>query len=165
MDGILDPSGAQRLIQLESRYSKRVNAFLLAVGAVLLVLTGGLLEGRALFGFHGLLALLACALGLRMFDRRVKLRLGPEGLWYAPWGPLPIAWNEIAELSVVPGPSRVLVTLKTGDPEPIRRRMHPLARLDFALNTLLRREPLAMQLGALDATVDEILSVSRQYLP
>ena len=151
------------MIELHGRYSKRVNAMLLILGASLLLYVGFIDSGGLFSPLCAFLGVVACALGLRAFDRRVKLILGPEGLWYAPWGRQLLIWNEIASISVAPG-YRLLVHHKTGDPEWIRRRMPALSRLNFAIDSLLRRGHLVIQVGALDATVDEILIVSRQYL-
>jgi len=151
------------MIELRGRYSKRVNAMLLILGASLLLYVGFVDPDGPFFALHAFLGVVACALGLRAFDRRVKLVLGPEGLWYAPWGRQLLIWNEIASITVAPG-YRLLVHHKTGDPEWIRRRMPALSRLNFAIDSLLRRGPLAMQVGALDATVDEIVWVARHYM-
>ncbi len=151
------------MIELRGRYSKRVSAMLLILGASLLLYVGFVDPGGPFFALRAFLGVVACALGLRAFDRRVKLILGEEGLWYAPWGRQLLTWNEIESISAAPG-FRLLVHHKTGDPEWIRRRMPALSRLNFAIDSVLGRGHLVIQVGALDATVDEIIWVAREYL-
>lgn len=42
--------------------------------------------------------------------------------------------------------------------------MPALSRLNFVIDSRLRRGHLGIQVGALDATVDEIIWVAREYL-
>lgn len=75
------------MIELHGRYSKRVNAMLLILGASLLLYVGFVDPGGPFSPLCAFLGVVACALGLRAFDRRVKLILGPEGLLVRAMGP------------------------------------------------------------------------------
>jgi hypothetical protein len=73
-------------MQVEARYSRSRSLLLFVIGLVAIVYNATL-YAPGLFDdvlrASGAFLVLA---GLRGVDRRVKLRVGPEGLWFAPWG-------------------------------------------------------------------------------
>jgi hypothetical protein len=145
-------------MQVEARY---------ALGKSLLFFVGGLvaLAFNAALYFFGpfyypgvwFAGAIAILIGARALDRRVKLRIGPEGLWYAPWGAQPISWGEFESFSVFTSGKFRFLQANPKYPEQLRTRLPALSRINSSINSRFGRPPFYINPTQLDATVDRLL--------
>lgn len=108
----------------------------------------------ALWAVGGVLAVL----GLRVVDRRVKLRVGPEGLFYAPWTSQAIPWGEFESFRVFEIQKYRFIEARTKYPEQLRQRLGALQRFNAWLNQRFGRPPFFINFRQLDVTVDDVVA-------
>ncbi len=100
----------------------------------------------------------AAGIGGRALDRRVKLRIGPEGIFYASWGGQPILWSEF-EGFAISRQQNVVVEARVKQPDQFRARLPLSARLDAWLNPRFGRPPFSINPTQLDQSAEKILEV------
>lgn len=153
-------------MQVEARY---------ALGKSLLLFAGGLLAlvvNTLLYFFasiHYPLLWPAGAIGVlagsRALDRRVRLRIGPEGLWYAPWGTQPIPWGEFEEFSVFNSGNYPFLEARPSYPDQVRDRMSAFSRLNSSINARFGRPSFYINPTQLDVTLDRLLEALVHHNP
>ena len=157
---------ARRGGMIESRYARGSSVVLLTIGL------GAVAWNTFLYLFSSshypilwLVGVVLVGLGLRGLDRRVKLRIGPEGLFYASWGARPIPWGEFDGFATFNrgNVSRIQAHLK--NPERLRARASLSARLDAAINSRLGRPPFYINPTQLDVSGEKILEALARYGP
>ncbi len=151
---------------IEARYARGRSAVFLVIGL------GAIAWNTLLYLFSSshypmlwLVGAVLAGLGLRGFDRRIKLRIGPEGLFYASWGAQPIPWHEFDGFAAFKRGNVSWVQARLKYPEQMRARVPLSARLDAALNSRLGRPPFCMNPAQLDVSGDQILEALARYVP
>jgi len=108
----------------------------------------------ALWAVGGVLAVL----GRHVVDRRVKLRIGPEGLFYASWTSQAIPWGEFESFRVFQVQKYRFIEAHTKYPEQLRQRLGALQRFNAWLNQRFGRPPFFINFTQLDVTVDDVVA-------
>ncbi len=149
---------------LEARYAAGTSILILAIGLVAIALNLLLYLSSSsprimLWVAGGVLV----GLGMRILDRRVKLRIGPEGLLYAPWGKQPIYWSEFEGFDISRQGKIDVVMVRARNPDQFHSRLPLSARLDVWLNPRLGRPPLQINPTQLDVSAGEIIEALREY--
>lgn len=104
-------------------------------------------------------------LGLRGLDRRVKLRVGPAGLFYATWGSQTFLWDEFEGSAPFQRKNLSWIEVRAKYPERLRSRLSLSARVDAWINARLARPPVYINPGQLDVPASDILAALRRYQP
>ena len=112
-----------------------------------------------------LVGVVLVGLGLRGLDRRVKLRIGPEGLFYASWGARPIPWGEFDGFAAFNRGNVSWIHAHLKNPEQLRSHAPLSARLDAAINSRLGRPPFYINPTQLDISGEQILEALTHYGP
>ncbi len=152
--------------EIEARYARRSSVVLLVMGL------GGIVWNTYLYLFSfshypilWLICVVLVGLGLRGFDRRVKLRIGPEGLFYASWGARLIPWGEFDGFAAYNRGNVSWIQAHLKNPEELRARAPLSARLDAAINSRLGRPPFYINPTQLDVSGEQILEALTRYGP
>ena len=114
-------------------------------------------QHAALWVVGGVLAVL----GLRVVDRRVKLRVGPEGLFYASWSSQAIPWGEFESFRVFQVQKYRFIEAHTKYPEQFRQRLGALQRFNAWLNECFGRPLFFINFTRLDVAVDDVVAALR----
>jgi len=153
-------------LQLEARYA-RAKSLVFFFGGL-----GLTAVNTALFfflPFHYPIAWLAGALGmavgLRGFDRRVRLRCGPEGLFYGPWGPQPIPWSEFDGFSVFHSGQFAFLEAHPKFPDQLHARMSAASRINASVNARFGRPAFYINPTQFDVGLDELLTAISFHMP
>ncbi len=159
----MSASGVRRQFHV-SRTKVQHGVLLAAVLAVIGL--AALVAGRGAIPDAGLIAAvnLVVAAGILLNavrnarDRRPRLVLDPEGIWFRDWNIAKVPWNEVLE--VYPGGARIqsYVCLRLRDPQRFLTWLAEPERGKLRSNRLYREPELRIPNGALDASLDEILA-------
>ena len=97
-------------------------------------------------------------------DRRPRMMIDREGLWYRDWNIGKVAWTQVAGASL--GGSRLMsfVVLRLRDPEGFVADLSQAERAALRSNRLVRLPELRIQNGALETSLDELLATIRANL-
>ena len=109
-------------------------------------------------------AAISMAAGLRGFDRRIKLRCGPEGLFYAPWGPQPIPWSEFDGFSIFHSGDSPFLELYPKYPDQLRARMSAVSRVNASVNARFGKPPFYINPNQLDVGFEELLAAVGSHM-
>ena len=107
---------------------------------------------------------LALLVGLRGVDRRIKLRIAPEGLWYSPWGHQPIAWGELERCSVFSVGKFRYIEILPKYPEQLLTRLPFVARINSSVNARFGKPSFYINPTQFDASEAAILSALERHL-
>ena len=153
------------LRQIEARYALGKSALFLGGGvAAILVNTALYLWAPRYYPMLWVVGALLILVGLRGVDRRVKLRVGPEGLWYAPWGYQPIPWAEFERFTIFKQRSFSFIQLHARYPEQLRSRLPFVARINSQINARFRQPAFYINPTQLDVSAPDLVEALRQYL-
>jgi hypothetical protein len=145
-------------MQLESRYALSKSLLFFVGGLAAVALNTALyFFGPFYYPMVWFAGAIAILIGARALDRRVKLRIGSEGLWYAPWGAHPIPWGEFESFSVFTSGKFRLLKANPRYPEQLRTRLPALSRINSSINSRFGRPPFYINPTQLDVTVDRLL--------
>jgi hypothetical protein len=151
---------------IEARYAYRKSAVLLIIGLIAFTLNTVLyLFSSSHYPILWLIGIILVGLGLRGLDRRVKLRIGPEGLFHASWGPRLIQWDEFEGFDVFNQTNFSWIGARVKSPQEFHKRLPISARLDAFINGHLARPQLYINPAQLDAPGHEIMEALEQYGP
>ncbi len=97
-------------------------------------------------------------------DRRPRMVIDPEGLWYRDWKIGKVAWTQVAGASL--GGSRLMsfVVLRLRDPEGFVAALPQAERASLRSNRLVRLPELRIPNAALETSLDELLATIRANL-
>ena len=105
----------------------------------------------------------AVGLGMRSLDRRVKLRIGSDGLLYARWGKQPIYWSEFGGFAISREGNIDVVVVRARHPDQFRSRLPLSAKLDAWISPRLGRTPFSINPVQLDVSAAKILETLEEY--
>lgn len=157
----------------EARYSK-LRVLLLMVGAAGFVILGAWVAGligetprpdRAWLGWIAIIFFGFCliAIGRRLFDDDVQLRVDRHGLMSKPWSDATIPWHEIVAVGVWEHRRQNVIVLKLADPDrfPSSTMMGKLA----GTNRMLTGGDVSISMTGTDRGFDEAMQAIGRYLP
>lgn len=99
-------------------------------------------------------------------DRRVQLRVGPEGLWFAPWGARAIPWSEFESFSVFDTWRNVYhLQANPTSPARLRARLPAVSRLHSSLHSRIGWPPFCINQNPLDISLAELLEAVSWWAP
>jgi hypothetical protein len=144
---------------VEARYSVGRSMLFLVIGLVAFGSDLALyLFGPRYFPAVFFIALLLIGAGLRVLDRRVKLRISSEGGFYAPWGAHSLPWGEFDGFTVFQHRGFRFVEARPRYPDLFRTRLSAFQRLSAWLNRRFGRPAFFINPNQLDATPEQIVS-------
>ena len=151
---------------VEARYALGMSALFLLIGLGAIALNTALyLFSSSHYPMLWVLGVVAAGLGLRAIDRRVKLRIGAEGLFHTPWGVKPIPWSEFEGFAVFNRRNVSWIEARTKYPDQFRARLPLSARLDAWVNERFGRPLFYINPTQLDIPIDEILEALQRHRP
>jgi hypothetical protein len=150
---------------MEARYAIGNSALFFVGGLVAVLVNAGLyLWGPHYYPIVALAGLLAVLVGLRGLDRRIKLRIGPEGFWYAPWGHQPIPWGEFERYSTFLSGKFQFIELHPKYPEQLRTRLPLISRVNSRLNARFGKPSFYINPTQFDVGADVLASALGHHL-
>ena len=151
---------------IEARYAQGKSVILLIIGLIAFTLNTVLyLFSSSHYPILWLIGIVLVGLGLRGLDRRVKLRISPEGLFYASWGPRLIQWDEFEGFAVFNQTNISWIGARVKSPQQFHARLPISARLDAFINGRLARPQIYINPAQLDVPGHEIMEALEQYRP
>ncbi len=155
----------ERNVMLEARYAPGISSLILTTGLVAIGLNIFLyLHSSSHHLMLWLAGTLAVGIGMRALDRRVKLRIGPEGLFHVRWGKQPIYWSQFEGFKISRHGSIIVVEVRARNPDQFRARLPLSARLDAWINSRLGRAPFFINPTQLEVSAQEILEALEKHL-
>lgn len=143
-----------------------LGAVLALVGLGSLIFGGSTVRDAELVGAVALLmsagVLVMVARGAR--DRRPRMVLDPDGIWFRDWKIDRVPWTAIDSAYASGGRVRALATLRLRDPEDFLRGLPESERNALKSNPLFRSPELRIPNGAVDAPLNELLAAIRAGL-
>jgi len=144
---------------LEARYAAGRSSLFMLGGLACMGLDAGLylfatFHYPALWLVGGALALL----GLRVVDRRVKLRIDPEGLFCAAWTPRTIPWAEFEWFRVFEDQGFPFIEAQFKYPDQFQERLSGLSRFNSWCAKQLGKPPFYINPTQLDVGVDDVVA-------
>jgi len=147
-------------MQLEARFALKKSIILILLGFIITVGNAALyFFGPFYYPMAWVVGLLLMIVGVRGADRRVKLRVGPEGLWYAPWGEQPIGWGEFETFDEFRAQNIRVIQAHAKYPDQLRARLPLLSRANAVLNPKLGRPSFYINPSQLDVRLESLLEV------
>ncbi len=135
-----------------------------AIGLGIMLFAGPSVADAPLVGA----ALLVLAAGVGAFvlrtarDRRPRMVLGPDGVWFRDWGLPPVPWPSISRIYSVGSRIQPFVCVEVDDWEEFAAALDDATRARCRSNRLVRWPRLMVPNGALDASFDEVLAALRE---
>jgi len=150
----------------KTRHGMFLGAFLAVIGLGVLALGTPLIPDPGLIGAVNL----ALAAGVLIVvvraghDRRPRLVIDTDGLWYRDWNMGKVAWTQVAAAYI--GGSRLMrfVVLRLRDPEGFVAALSQAERASIRSNRLVRLPDLRIPNGVLETSLDELLATIRETL-
>ncbi len=97
-------------------------------------------------------------------DRRPRLVLDRDGVWFRDWDIAAVPWAAIDTVLTSGSRLQAFITLSLRDPERFLNALPPAERAGLTSNRLFRRPELRIPHNALDAPLDEVLAALRSGL-
>jgi hypothetical protein len=104
---------------------------------------------------------LLIVISLRALDRRVKLRIGPDGITYTSWGAASIPWTDFERFSVFKYKGFRFIEPRLRNPERFVGNISLLIRIGAWLNRLAGRPGYSINPNQLDVGADDIVGCCR----
>ena len=151
---------------IEARYAYRKSAVLLIIGLIAFTFNTVLyLFSSSHYPILWLIGIILVGLGLRGLDRRVKLHIGPEGLFHSSWGSRLIPWDEFEGFDVFNQTNISWIGARVKSPQDFHKRLTVSARMDAFINGRIARPQLYINPAQLDVPGHEIMEALEQYGP
>ncbi len=150
---------------LESRIGIRKSLVFLAIGVVALLGNWALYHfGPFYYPAIWAVGALLVLFGLRAFDRRVKLRIAPQGVMYAQWGSEWHPWSDFERFSIFTHQGHPFIQPHFVDAERFRRNISPLVNLGARINQLAKRPGYYINPSQLEASAEPIVEALRAHI-
>ena len=158
--------GEYRSGRAKTQHGMLLSAVLAVIGLGVLTLGPASIPDSGLIGAVNL----ALAAGVLIVvvragrDRRPRMVIDPEGLWYRDWKIGKVAWTQVAGASL--GGSRLMsfVVLRLHDPDGFVATLPQAERASLRSNRLVRLPELRIPNGAVETSLDELLATIRTSL-
>jgi hypothetical protein len=89
-------------------------------------------------------------------DRRPRLVLDRDGIWYRDWGIGTVPWSEVADAAIAGPRLHSFLGVKLGDPDGFFAHLPDAERAKLRSSRFYRAPELRIPNGALDAPLEEI---------
>lgn len=161
------PQGYRRefgLARARLQHGILLGGVLAVIGLWVLVFAGPSLPDRWLIGGVNL----ALASGILLYslrrarDRRPRLVIDDDGVWFHEWGAFSVPWEQIAETYTSGSRLQSYLCLRLRDPEAFLASLTEETRAKLKPGRLLRPPELLIPHAAVEASFDEIEEALRQ---
>jgi len=149
-----------------AQHGMLLSAVLAAIGLASLLIAGPAAPDAELAGAVALLLSLGVLIVVmrNARDRRPRLVLDRDGVWFRDWDIAAVPWAAIDTVLTSGSRLQAFITLSLRDPERFLNALPPAERAGLTSNRLFRRPELRIPHNALDAPLDEVLAALRSGL-